>query len=372
MALKNAIDTDKARDALQDWLARRLPEARGLVVPAVHVHPESGISAETLVFEAEWQETWTQHRRGFVARVQPRSGGVFETYDLEPEFRLMRALHQHTAVPVPEALWLEQDDTVLGAPFLVMERLDGRVARDDPPFTVTGWVLALSAEQQAALYDNGLRALAAIHDVDVDRLDLAFAAEGVMGSRTVEQTLSRWRRFFDWSTEGEPNPTIETAFDWLSANIPPEPSRLAISWGDARLGNMIFADDLSVAGVIDWELMSLADPEMDLAWWLFLLRHHTEGIGAPLPPGFPDARATIDRYAELTGRVPENLPYYEVLAALRLSVAMVRAAKIMIENGQLPPDTAMAHTNPAAQLLARLMDLPAPTGNRQTFIGNRG
>lgn len=372
MALKNVIDPETARSALRQWLGRRLPAATDVTVTNVHVHPESGISAETLVFEARWRQDGTAHRRGMVARVQPRTGGVFEAYDLEPEFRLMRALGEHSSVPVPKALWLEQDENVLGAPFLVMDRLDGRVPRDDPPFTVTGWVLELPDEQQARLYDNALRALAAIHTVDVDALDLGFVGDGVMGARTVEQTLLRWRRFLDWSARGDANPTLHAAFGWLHDNMPPEPRRPAVSWGDARLGNMIFTNDLSVAGVLDWELMSLADPEMDLAWWLFLMRHHTEGIGAPMPAGFPDAPATVRRYQELTGHPPRHLRYYEVLAATRLSVAMVRAAKIMVDVGQLPPDTPMAHTNPAAQLLAAMLGLPAPTGARQTFIGNRG
>ena len=133
----------------------------------------------------------------------------------------------------------------------------------------------------------------------------------------------------------------------------------------------MFAEDLKVAGVLDWELAALASPEMDLAWWLFLLRHHTEGVGAPMPPGFPNAQATVQRYEQLTGYVPQHLDFYEVLAAPRLSVALVRAAKMMAEAGQLPADSPMAHTNPAAKLLAALLGLPIPTGQPQTFIGNR-
>ena len=76
----------------------------------------------------------------------------------------------------------------------------------------------------------------------------------------------------------------------------PEPERIAASWGDARLGDIMYDQDLSVAGLLDWELASLSSPEADLGWWLFLLRHHTEGIGKPLPTGFPDATTTIARW----------------------------------------------------------------------------
>jgi aminoglycoside phosphotransferase (APT) family kinase protein len=133
----------------------------------------------------------------------------------------------------------------------------------------------------------------------------------------------------------------------------------------------MYSDDLSVAGLLDWELASLSSPEADLGWWLFLLRHHTEGIGMPMPVGFPDAAATVARWQGLTGLTARNLEYFEVFAAIRLAVAMVRAAKMMIANGQLPPDAPMALTNPAVQLLAAMLGMSVAAHKTQTFIGNR-
>jgi aminoglycoside phosphotransferase (APT) family kinase protein len=65
-------------------------------------------------------------------------------------------------VPLPRVYWLEEDPAVLGAPFMTMERVAGRIPPDNPPYTASGWVLSLSAEQQRLLYDNGLGAIAAI------------------------------------------------------------------------------------------------------------------------------------------------------------------------------------------------------------------
>lgn len=146
---------------------------------------------------------------------------------------------------------------------------------------------------------------------------------------------------------------------------------MVFSWGDARIGNMLFAGDLSVAGVLDWEMVGLGSPELDLAWWLFLLRHHTEGIGAPLPPGFPTTEETVARYQELTGHTVKHLHFYEAFSGLRLSILMVRAAHMMIAAGLMSPDAPMAFNNPASQLLAKTLDLPAPTGAAVSFIGNR-
>lgn len=144
-----------------------------------------------------------------------------------------------------------------------------------------------------------------------------------------------------------------------------------LNWGDARVGNLIFDADLAVAAVLDWEMVALANRELELGWWLFLIRHHTEGIGLPLPEGIPDAAATIARYEELTGHRVRDIEYYEVFAGTRLAILMVRAAHMMIAAGLLPPEATMALNNPASQLVAKLLGLPAPRGEAVSFIGNR-
>jgi aminoglycoside phosphotransferase (APT) family kinase protein len=138
------------------------------------------------------------------------------------------------------------------------------------------------------------------------------------------------------------------------------------------VGNIIFSDDLAPAGVLDWEMVVLASREQDLGWWLFLMRHHTEGVGLPLPAGIPDHGETIDYYERITGHKVRNLDYYEILGGTRLAILMVRAAHMMIAAGMMPPDSPMAQSNPASQLVAKLLDLPAPTGTTTSFIGNRG
>jgi aminoglycoside phosphotransferase (APT) family kinase protein len=256
-----------------------------------------------------------------------------------------------------------------------MERLYGRVPTDDPPFTVTGWVLDLSPEQQAALCDNALQVLARIHAVDWRAAGLELLdrreSDPALPAPGLDQHLAHWENTFEWAAEGEPNPTVEAAFDWVRENRPTDDEPLVLNWGDARIGNMLFDDDMSVAGVLDWEMVSLGSPELELGWWLFLLRHHTEGIGAPLPPGFPDRDAVVARYEELTGHTVEHLHFYEVFAALRLAIIMHRAGNLMIGAGLLPPDAPMKLSNPASQLLATLAGLPAPEGTVQSFIGNR-
>jgi aminoglycoside phosphotransferase (APT) family kinase protein len=118
-------------------------------------------------------------------------------------------------------------------------------------------------------------------------------------------------------------------------------------------------------------MVGLGQPDVEVAWWLFILRHHTEGIGAPMPPGFPTREEVVAIYEKASGRSLDHLDYYEVWAAVRLAIIMHRAGNLMIELGILPPGAPMRLNNPASQLLAKLIGAPAPAGDAQSFIGNR-
>jgi aminoglycoside phosphotransferase (APT) family kinase protein len=267
--------------------------------------------------------------------------------------------------------FFEEDRSVFGAPFLAMQRIDGRIPADDPPFTAAGWVLDLTPDERRQMWHNTIDVLAQIHGVDWRALGLEFldTPENHSG---LDAGLAKWRRTFEWAAEGEPNPTIEAALRWLDEHRPEQDEPKVLNWGDARVGNIIFSDDLAAAGVLDWEMVVLASREQDLGWWLFLMRHHTEGVGLPLPAGIPDHAETIDYYERITGHKVRNLDYYEILAGTRLAILMVRAAHMMIAAGMMPPESPMAQSNPASQLVAKLLDLPAPTGTTTSFIGNRG
>lgn len=371
MALKNKIDTEVAAKSLAGWLGTKIPGAQDVRVTDVQVPSAGGLSNETVLFEASWCHDGVEHTQGMVARVQPDGPGVFPVYDLRKEATVIRALADHTPVPAPKVFFYEEDPSVFGSPFLVMERVDGRIPSDDPPFSAAGWVLDLEPDERATLWDNGIAVLAQIHGVDWRALGLDFLDTPDHGSG-LDAQIAQWERVFEWAAEGEPNPTISAALAWLRQNQPADEGEKVLNWGDARVGNIIFGDDLGAAAVLDWEMVALAGRELELGWWLFLMRHHTEGIGLPLPDGIPDAAQTIVRYEELTGTTLKDIDYYEVFAGTRLAIIMVRAAHMMIAAGLLPPDAPMALSNPASQLVAKLLDLPAPVGATTSFIGNRG
>ncbi|MCX2930015.1 phosphotransferase family protein [Mycobacterium sp. CVI_P3] len=369
MALKNEIDTEEASRRLASWLESKIDGAQQVRVTDLDVPASAGLSNETVLFTASWDQDGQHHTRPMVARVQPAGQGVFASYDLGKEASVIGALGS-VGVPVPEVYFYEMDPAVFGSPFLVMKRIEGRVPSDDPPFTAGGWVLDLTPEQRTLMWHNSLKALAAIHAADWQALGLGFLDTDANGSG-VHAQIANWRDSFTWAAEGEPNSTIEHALEWLADNVPDTAAPKVLNWGDARVGNIIFGDDLAAAAVLDWEMVTLGSRELDLGWWLFLMRHHTEGIGLALPEGIPDRGDTLAYYTSITGYTPADIDYYEILAATKLSIIMVRAAHMMIAMGLMPADSPMALNNPASQLLAKLLGLSAPTGETATFIGNR-
>jgi aminoglycoside phosphotransferase (APT) family kinase protein len=371
MALANTRDPADSARRLSAWLAGVLPGAEQVTVSNVSTPGAAGLSNETLMFEASWVQGGEPTSARLVARVAPSGPAVFPSYDLPREFRVMKALAEHTAVPVPRMRWLEEDVSVLGAPFIVMDRADGRIAEDDPPFTAAGWVLdELTPEQRRQMCVNSLTVLAQVHAVDWQGLGLGWLAPAG-GGDPFDADLAHWTETFDWAREGDGNPTVEAGLEWLAEHRPPESGPVVLNWGDARIGNMLFGADLAVNAVLDWEMVGVGRPEIELAWWLFMVRHHTEGIGVPLPEGILTREEAIEVYEQASGHPVRELDYYEVWAAVRLAILMHRAGNLMIAAGMLPAGAPMKLNNPASQLLAKLIGVEAPTGEAQSFIGNR-
>jgi aminoglycoside phosphotransferase (APT) family kinase protein len=359
VALANRIDPERVGPALEHWLGRRLGAT--VSVSDVSVPQASGLSCETVLFGGE---AGGQVRR-YVARVAPADGdGLFPVYWLEDEARIMRALAEHSAVPTPRVVGVELDPTVIGGRFIVMEHIDGRVPADDPPYSTAGWVLELSPDAQGRLVENAIATIVEVSRVDWAALDLRLPRVGVA------EQIAYLEHLHATGHRGTPHPTIVSGLEYLHANAP-SGEALALCWGDARIGNMLFADDLSVAGALDWELASIGSRELDVAYFLYALRLWSEGFGAPSPPGFPDRPAILARFEELSGRAMNHLDYYERLAAVFGAIAMLRAGHLMIDAGLVPPDSTIWLTNPTSVMLAGYLDVPVPTGEVIGWAGHR-
>jgi aminoglycoside phosphotransferase (APT) family kinase protein len=351
-------DLERTREQLAGWLAARLPGARGLALSALTGPDATGFSNDTLLFDAAWQQDGRRVARGLVCRIEPTGPAVFPSYDVARQYRVMAAL-RGSAVPVPELLGLERDARVLGAPFFVMERVEGRIPSDTPPYHAGGWLVEAAPAERAALWESAVDTLAAVHRCEPAALGIDFLdAPGPRDDAHAWQ-LAWWSRFAGWAVAGRTQPTLEAALAWLRAHRPRTPAPRALCWGDARLGNMLFRDG-RCAAVLDWEMATLGPPEMDLGWFLFMDRHHSEGVGAARLAGFPEPEVSVARWETGVGRAARDLPYYEVFAAFRFAAILHRLGRLMVEQGILPADSTFPVDNTASRLLARLLELPPP------------
>ncbi len=355
MAIGDQRDLVLARTQLERWFATKLPGASDIEVRNLAA-PGMGFSNETLLLDLVWRQGDRRHEEPLVVRVRPKAQ-VFPDYDLALQCRVMRRL-EPTGVPVPHVRWFEESEATLGASFYVMDRIAGIVPEDHPPYHVAGVCTEMSPASRAALWWDGIEKMTRIHKVDWRALGFGDLDQPRWGATPLGQQLGYYEHFLRWAYEGLPHPTCTPGLEWLRAHQPSnEP--VGLSWGDARIGNMIFRDDRCVA-VLDWEMVALGNPEQDLAWWLFLDGwHHSAAIGAPRLEGFPSREATVARYEELMGRRVEHLHYYEVFAALRFAVIMIRIVTLVRAAGLPIPDD-YAVNNTATTGLARLLGLPAP------------
>ncbi|POX56006.1 phosphotransferase family protein [Streptomyces sp. Ru71] len=323
---------------LSAWLATRLPGARAVDVtlPAAN-----GMSSETLLFEIEHPEPPC---RTCVVRLaaDPAAYTVFPEYDMARQFRTLRVVADHTDVPVPRVLWLEEDPEPLGAPFFVMERVAGRVPPDVMPYTYPGnWLHAATDAERERLEAATVGVLARLHDqVPVTQAEfLAPPGDGDMLDRHVDAQ----RAYYDWVVDGLPrSPLIEDAFARLAELWPKEPGTPVLTWGDARIGNIVY-DGFEPAAVLDWEMAALAPREVDLGWTIYLHRFFQDLTVASGQVGLPEflrRDRVVARYAGLTGHTPRDLEFHTLYAALRHAIVMLRIAYRQIHFGErsLPPD----------------------------------
>lgn len=345
-------DHAEVRDRLQRWLATHLPDAQ---ISELRV-PGSGMSSETLLFDAVWPEG----TGSFAARLAPPHDAVpvFPRYDLAAQYRVIRIVEEHSSAPVPVVRWLETDETALGAPFFVMEQVHGDVPPDVMPYTVEGFVLEADERQRRQLQDATVDALVAIHSVDLGRTDTTFLHLDAPGETPLRRHVEHWRSYYDWVRRGRSIPVLDEALEWLDAHWPAEAERQpsALSWGDARIGNVMYRDFRPVA-VLDWEMAAIAPREVDLGWMSFLhtfFQDIAEMLGLP---GLPDMFRADDldaRYRATSGVELADLHWFEVYAAFRHGAVMARVRDRQVHFGEAEP---VEHPDHAVMHHARLRSM---------------
>ncbi len=350
---------------LGSWLAARLPAGADPEVISLRVPPGNGMSSETMLLDASWREGGAVEAHALVARIAPDQGNlpVYPVYDVARQFRVMAELGALGAVPVPEVRWLETDPAVLGAPFLVMERVEGLIPPDMPPYTFSGWLLDATDEQRAVLRRESMRVLAALHDVCAANPRFGFLELGQPGDSPLRRHVAAERAYYEWvAGDGARSPLIERGFAWLEEHWPRAVAEPVVTWGDARIGNIVYRAFRPVA-VLDWETCAPAPAEVDLAWFIWLHWTFQDFAAMAGLPGLPDlfrVQDVVADYVGAGGREPRDLRWHLVYAAVRHSIVMSRVGRRMIRFGERAP---VAHIDDLlynGPLLQRVLDGEMP------------
>lgn len=303
------------------WLASREP---GGTEPTVEVtRPSAGLSSETVFVSASWVE----HTEEFVVRLPPAGALSFPDYDLEQQYQVQRAVAK-AGIPVANPLAYVSDESYVGAPFLVMPRIEGRLLTTMPSYSQQGWLFEMPADAQGRFLGDFLNLFAEIHRVPVDSIDVGLSG----GGPTLEGALDYWTEYVEWATEDDAAKAIyREGLSWLRERIPSSPA-ISLLWGDPQLPNVVFDTNGEAVAILDWEMASLGPAEMDLAWFLVLHELAVEMGGGNLP-GFPDRRTMLDWYELALGRTVQDLGWYEVFANIRSGAIVLRIGQLMRDAG---------------------------------------
>jgi len=320
-----AADFDPAR--LKDFLDDRFGPSGDLVLERIG----GGQSNPTYFVE--------HGGRRMVLRKKPAGPILKGAHAIEREYRVLSALRA-TDVPVPATILLEEDGGLLGTPFYLMERVEGRVFSDCA-------LPGVDPTERRALYEAMAETMARMHAVDPPAVGLG--DYGRPGSY-FERQVARWTRQLE-GFAGEPIRELERVAVWLDDHMPEDDGRAAIAHGDFRLGNLMFhPSEPKVVAILDWELSTIGHPLADLGFccipWVTAPDEYGGLAGLDIDAlGIPSMAEFVAYYrASAPSGTPELAPFHVAFALFRFGVIFagiadrVRAGNAAGENaGDLEP-----------------------------------
>lgn len=262
----------------------------------------------------------------YILRRPPLGAVAKSAHDMGREYNVLSRLHE--AFPAaPRALLY--NETILNAPFFIMERKRGIVVRQTiPPAFANG--TNAPRQMSRALVDT----LAAFHAVDYAAIGLTELGkpDGFI-QRQVEGWYRRWNR-----AKAEEVAAMDAVYDWLMAHLP-SPAAPTLIHNDYKLDNAMFAaDDPSrIVAIFDWDMCTLGDPLNDLGALLAYWRDPSDPDWlqaiSTMPAGFPSRAEMIEWYGEKSGRSVADINFYHVLGLFRV-VVIIAQIYIRYQRGQ--------------------------------------
>lgn len=292
-----------------------------------------------------------------VLRKQPGMKLAKSAHAIDREFRVIGAL-SGSAVPVPQLYHYEEDASILGTPFYLMEWLEGRIFTE---YALPG----LAPDQRGAIYQSMAATMAAIHSLDFQAAGLGdFGRAG----NYFERQISRWSQLWQQYRKGDDdNPELDRMIGWLGSRIP-DSELLALCHGDCRIGNLMFhPTEPRVIGVLDWELSTLGHPLVDVAFntqaWNMAPDENGGLLGIDLAAeGIPAETDYLEDYYAAAGTTERMTDFHRVFAMFRAAVGSAGVAYRGEQGNSTLPDSVSVGRRLAAAYARRGMEIAARSG----------
>lgn len=262
----------------------------------------------------------THGRRRMVLRKQPSGPLLKGAHAIDREHRVLSALHP-AGLPVPRPVLFHDAPQIVGTPFYLMERVEGRVFSE-------GALPEVPTHERHAVWMGLADALGHLHRVRPDAVGLG--DYGRPGSY-FERQLSRWARQWQESAS-DPITELDELAGWLADNLPPDDGAVSLAHGDYRMGNVIFhPTEPRVIAILDWELSTLGHPLADVGFCAMAWHTAPEEYGGILgldlaAQGLPTEAEFLARYRAANPAAADVLPFHKAFALFRFSVIFVGIA----------------------------------------------
>ncbi|HUH73175.1 MAG TPA: phosphotransferase family protein [Chitinophagales bacterium] len=266
---------------------------------------------------SNWTYRIQYDNEDLILRRPPAGTKAKSAHDMGREYRIQKALSG--LYPVPEMLAFCEDESIIGAEFYVMKRINGIIPRANLPKT-----LKLSEKEVRQLCTNVIDQMIDLHQIDIKSTGLDALGKG---EGYVKRQIDGWsKRFIQARTENVEN--FETVMQWLQDNLPAK-EYISLIHNDFRMDNVILDPEnpMKIIGVLDWEMATIGDPLMDLgnsmAYWVqadddaFLQSVRRQPTNLP---GMLTRKEVVEYYCQKTGIEIENWAFYEVYGMYRLAV----------------------------------------------------
>lgn len=316
-------DTGPLRARLESWLAQQ-PSYRDRSPRLEELRYVRGSGSANITLTGRLiidADSGPPVMRDIVTRLPDADLTPYLDRRLERQARIIGWVADHSNVPVPHVIGADDSGTVVGRPFMMMDRIKGQATVDFPGYNIDGFLVPMAPAERHTLWSSGIDTLCALHRMESPAQDyLDFP--GIEGN-ALPQVLRHWRNSLEWAADALDHRYFSEVMDWLERTQPADAPG-GLSWGDARIGNMLFHDRRCVA-VLDWEMASLGGPLIDLAWWLLFDRIQDADSGVARLEGLGGRAETINLWEQGTGLSTGHLHWHEVLTNLQLAVTRARA-----------------------------------------------